>query len=331
MRILPIIGTALAALLLIFVGAAGTFWYTKQASSAVAPALEAGPVAEEPEPTAAQTRTGADQIDLGTLRELLALVDPARRDAILESADVFGRFIEQERANQAVLTAAYANSADRNEGVETLMLRASQKVLAEAYLTQVVRRNLDQGFPDDAQTLEFYEANLESFKLPDRVHVWQVFIPAPEDASKQAKNNAKALSEQVASGLSKGKMTFSEAAERYSKHLQSRVNDGYMGLLKTQDLLPAVRASISELKIDAISKPVRSKAGYHILKRGESVAGQQLEFEAVRERAVAQLRREAAARVRQAAVKKILETYPVAVDAASIPQWQGDLQAVDWP
>lgn len=325
MRILPIIAAALVGVLLIFVGAGGALWYTGREAAAPEP------VVEEAVETGSDPRRGAERIELDMLRDLLRLVEASRRDAILESADVFARFVEQERANQAVLTAAYANDADRNAAVATLMLRASQKVLAEAYLTQVVRRNLDDGFPTEAQTREYYDANAESFRLPDRVHLWQIFIPAPAKSADIAVTNARGLAAQVGTALSTGKSSFKEAANRYSKHLQSQVNDGYMGLLKLDDLLPEVKTAVEALKIGEISQPVQSAAGFHILKRGEVVAGQQFEFDAVRERIVTQLRNDAANRLRQAAVKKILETYPVAVDNELLDSWRGQLQSTVWP
>lgn len=325
MRILPIIAAALAGVVLIFVGAGAALWYTGR------PAVAPEPVIEEAPETASDPRRGAERIELDMLRDLLRLVDASRRDAILESADVFARFVEQERANQAVLTAAYANDADRNPAVATLMLRASQKVLAEAYLTQVVRRNLDDGFPTEAQAREYYDGNTQSFRLPDRVHLWQIFIPAPAKGPETAVTNARRLATRVATTLTQGKTSFKEAANRYSKHLQSQVNDGYMGLLKLEDLLPEVKTAVAALKIGAISQPVQSEAGFHILKRGEIVAGQQLEFDTVRERIVKQLRDDAASRVRQAAVKKILETYPVAVADELLAAWREQLQSTAWP
>jgi len=325
LRILPIIAAAVVGVLLIFVGAGAALWYTDRQREA------AEPVVEEAVETASDQRRGAERIGLDMLRDLLRLVEASRRDAILESADVFARFVEQERANQAVLTAAYANDSDRNASVATLMLRASQKVLAEAYLTQVVRRNLDDGFPTEAQAREYYEANAQSFRLPDRVHLWQIFIPAPASSSDIAVTNARSLATQVATTVTKGKSSFKEAANRHSKHLQSQVNDGYMGLLKLGDLLPEVKTAVEALKIGEISQPVQSEAGFHILKRGEVVAGQQLEFDAVRERIITQLRTDAATRVRQAAVKKILETYPVAVDNGRLDSWREQLQSTVWP
>lgn len=333
MRILPILATGLIAAALISVGAAGTWWYAQQGSQVSLEASEAESIASSATTvtTSDANRTGASRIELDMLRQLLALVDATRREQILQSADVFAQFIEQERASQAVLTAAYANAADRNDAVETLMLRASQKVLAQAYLTQVVRRNLDSGFPNEAQTRAFYDANLDGYKLPNRVHLWQVFIPAGAQSSAQALKNAEALAKQVATNVQKGKTDFASAAAKYSKHLQSRVNDGYMGLLKTDDLLPAVREAVAALKLDEISTPVKSAAGFHILKRGAVVEGKQLAFSEVQNRVVEQLRREAENRVQQAALKKILETYPVAVDEDAIEVWRQALQSSTGP
>jgi parvulin-like peptidyl-prolyl isomerase len=327
LRILAIIGALLMGVVLIFVGAGGAMWYAKRAAPMPAPVAGSAP-AEAPrrEPP----RSGASEIEIETVRQLLALVQPERRNAVLDSSDAFAQFVQQERANQAVLTAAYKNAADRNDAVATLMLRASQKVLAEAYLTQVVRRNLDANFPSDEQAREFYDANKASFRLPDRVHLWQVFIPAAKEGSAQGKKNAAALAAQIAAALRKGKTDFAAAAAKYSKHVQSRVNDGYMGLLKTDDLLPEVRAAVEKLEPDEVSAPIQSDAGFHIIKRGARVAGTQLEYAEVRSRIASQLRREAASRVRQAAVRKIMETYPVKVDESAIDDWRRRLQSVDW-
>ena len=319
---------------LIIVGAGGAIWYAKYSPVQQAVPTTPAPAEQNPEPI----RSGAEEIELEAVRHLLVLVDAERRDAIIDSAENFATFVQQERANQAVLSAAYANSADRNDAVSTLMLRASQKVLAEAYLKQVVRRNLDVNFPTEEQTREFYAANQATFRLPDRLHLWQIFTPASAESSALARKNASALAEQLAAGLRAGKTQFAAVAAKHSKHLQSRVNDGYMGLLKMDDLLPEVRAAVDELEPEAVSTPIRSVAGYHILKRGALVVGMQLEYAAVQPRIVEEMRREAGNRVRQAAVQKILETYPVKLTNPSsttgcsgCAQRNGQRRAVLWP
>jgi parvulin-like peptidyl-prolyl isomerase len=230
-----------------------------------------------------------------------------------------------------VLVAANANQAHIDESVSALMERAAQKVLATAYLGQVVQRNLDSAFPNDVQSREYYAENVAAFYLPERMHLWQIFIPVPEGASEQVEKNAQKLASQLANDLRKGSKTFADVVIKHSKHVQSRINDGYMGLIKVSDIVPSIRAVVDKLPVGEISVPIRSDSGFHIIRKGVTVAGTQLEYETVKPRIEAQMRQEAQTRVRQAAVKKILETYPVELDMSDVNTWYQEFKTEQWP
>ncbi|MDA0821566.1 MAG: hypothetical protein O3C28_03975 [Proteobacteria bacterium] len=151
MKILAIVGPILLGSSLMIVGAAGAYWYLEANDTAV----QKHERALEKEPTTRTTNV-PKRIDREGIRQLLAFMDEARRTAILNSEEEFNAFVEQERANQAVLVAANANQAHVDESVSTLMERAAQKVLATAYLGQVVQRNLDSAFPNEVQSREYY-------------------------------------------------------------------------------------------------------------------------------------------------------------------------------
>jgi hypothetical protein len=325
-RILAIVGPVLVGLLLIAVGAAGAYWYLEASNTAI----------DEPEMDVEKDSTKGSidtrkRIDRDAIRQLLAFTDHGRRSAILNSDEHFNAFVEQERANQAVLVAANVNQAHIDKSVSALMKRAAQKVLAAAYLGQVVQRNLDPGFPNDAQSREYYAENVAAYYLPDRMHLWQVFIPLPEDASSQVEKNALKLASTLASDLQKGAKTFTEVVIKHSKHVQSRVNDGYMGLLKIADIVPGIRAAVDKMAVGEISIPIRSESGFHVIKKGLTVAGSQLDYETVKQRIKAQMRQNAETRVRQAAVKKILKTYPIELDMMEVNTWHQEFKTEQWP
>ena len=115
------------------------------------------------------------------------MIEPARRREILATDENFSRFVEQERLSQSVLAAAYANGADASAEMSTLMERAAQRVLAEAYLSQVVRSNLDPAFPTEEQVREAFDKNAELFRVPERIHLWQIFVPLPAEADDAAR------------------------------------------------------------------------------------------------------------------------------------------------
>ena len=272
---------------------------------------------------------GADAIpttlNLKLIRELLAVIDVNRRGKILDSAETFDQFVHQETLNQAVLTAAFANGADQNEAIGVLMARAAHRILAEAYLNQVVRLNLDRGFPTDDQVREAYDNNTDAFRIPERIHLWQIFMPLADGASDDDFKAAWKLVDRIAADLRTGKANFAAMAKKHSGHEASRVNDGYMGLVKVAELLPAIAEASSKLGIDGISQPIATATGLHIIRKGATVAAELLAFERVKNNIRQRLRREAAQKVRQAAVEKISQEFPVSAPKSDLESWRATL------
>ncbi len=321
MRILAVVGAVLIGALLLFLGAWGARW--------LAPAPSDGDAAVEITPTASEQRSepGTGKLDLATVRELLALLEPAQRGQILESPESFARFINQETLNQAVLAAAYANGADETEAIRVLMKRAGQRVLVESYLNQVVRLNLDPAFPSEAQVREAYDKNPDAFRVPQRMHLWQIYIPLAADADDAAYKAAWALADRISADLRKGKTSFAEMAKAHSAHEASRLNDGYMGLIKVAELLPPIAEAAAALKVDGVSDPIATDTGLHIIKRGATVEEEVVEFAKVREQIAVRLKREAALKVRQAALEKISAEYPVESPGDELEAWRENLLA----
>ncbi len=310
--------------LLIVAGALGQRFLL--APDTIAAAKEPHTPAVKAAASEAKTRSTTATLDAKLLGEVLSIVDAPRRNEILTSADVFKQFVHQETLNQAVLKAAYANKADENAQIKTVMERAGQRVLVESYLNQVVRVNLDPKFPSDSQVREAYDKNPDAFRVPERVHLWQIFIPLDPAAPDKEVKTAWARANRVSDELRGGKGDFGALAKQYSAHEASRVNDGYMGLLKSADLLPPIAEALKKLKTGQVSEPIASETGLHILKRGATVEAEMLDFERVRDQLRARMVQEAMAKVRQAAIEKIEKEYPVEAPAAdALETWRQDL------
>ncbi len=318
MRIAAVVSSVLLGAVLIGVGALGARWFAPAATPAGAPAAATAP-------TAPAAVADSAKLELESVRALLAVLDQSQRNQVLESKDTFAQFIKQETLNQAVLRAAASNGADSNPAVRTLMARASQRVLAETYLNQVVRSNLDPTFPTDAQVREAYDKNPDAFRVPERLHLWQVFIPLAADADEAASKAAWQLAERLSAELRAGSADFAQVAKKYSAHETSRVNDGYMGLLKTTELLPPIAEVAGKLKAGQVSLPVATESGLHIIRRGATVAGELLAFDKIAPSVRERLVQEAAQKVREAAVEKIATEFPVIAPEAEIETWRADL------
>lgn len=255
---------------------------------------------------------------------LLGLLPIEQRAAVLGDEKAFMALAEQEARNRAVLAAARANGLADNPDVQRLMQRGADRVLADVYLNQVIRSNLPKDFPSEAQVNEYYEKNKKDFQAPERVHLWQIYLPLDRGAEAEAltrKANALVVD------LRKGRKKFESVAAADSQHQQSRLNGGYLGLLRMDELLVEVRAAIKGMKEGDISHPIRTESGIHIVKRGATVPAQTLAFEDVEVQIRQLLVREAIAQTRAAVLTKIAETYPVSLDAKSVEQWRQQLKA----
>ena len=324
MKNLSIPAALLVGALLLVVGALAQRWLLTSGDPLAAAPKSAAPVAKKPATGAAAPATAA--IDSEALGAVLGIVDTAHRNEILGSAELFKQFAQQETLNQAVLKAATANKAAENPQIKTVMERAGQRVLVEAYLNQVVRVNLDPKFPSDAQVREAYDKNPDAFRTPERVHLWQIFIPLDAAAGDKDVKVAWERANRLSADLRSGNGDFAALAKQYSGHEASRVNDGYMGLLKSAELLPPIAEALKKLKPGAVSEPIASETGLHVLKRGATVGAEMLSFERVAEQLRVRMVQEANAKVRQAAIEKIEKEYPIEMPAPeALETWRGDL------
>ena len=232
--------------------------------------------------------------------------------------------------NQAVIRAAAANAIGDSVAVRSLVHRATQTIVAEAYLNEIIQRNLDPNYPPSSEVASYYAEHQYEYRLPDRVHVWQVFIPAPGGSPETVRRNASALAEQVAADVGSGKISIEDAARKYSKHIPSRLNGGYLGLLQVSEMLPEIGKEFKQLSEGDSSAVIVTEAGYHVIKRGATVNGALLELAVVRERVRSRLREQAIQKIRQRASEKIVASYPVAFDESRVDEWRDALRNEDW-
>lgn len=258
--------------------------------------------------------------DMETLIKTLPL---EQRDSVLNDAKVFENLVKQEAVNRALINAARSNGLEKEPLIQKLMQRGADRVMAEVYLNRVILSNLPADYPTEAQVKDYFDKNKAKFQTPERMHLWQIFLPVPEGATDAAVAEVRKQAESIAKAIKQGKQDFGAAAAQYSKDQRSRINGGYLGLLQAGDLIPEVRPMATTLKPDAVSDPIRSKEGFHIIKKGDTVAAQSLQLSDINNNQIRQLMiQEKVAEVRLGALKKIQDTYPVKYDSAQLESWR---------
>lgn len=261
------------------------------------------------------------QIDLDYVSLLVSNMNQQEREQVLEDESLFKQVIENEANNRSTLSAAIANNLVEDRNVDFLMRRGAENILRESYLSRLISTKLPKDFPTNEQVVEYFDANKGQFVVPERVHVWQIFFKKSENNKKELAALTK-KAESIISSLKKGKADYSNIALSESEHDQSKALGGYMGLLKTSELIPAIKEPILKLKEGEISKPIESEAGVHILKRGKILKPETLELAQVEPQIRELLIKQANAQLRNAIFIQARKEYPQTISDKKLEEWR---------
>lgn len=264
----------------------------------------------------------ADNLSLSGMQSILSNVDVKQRQTLLSDETTFRRFVRQEADNRSLLAAARANNLHTDPNTVFLMQRGAETILRESYLNRLIASKVPAAFPTEEQIKEYFEKNQGQFVAPERLHVWQIFLPIAENADKATADAQVKLAAGIAKDLNEQKTDFAAAALKFSGHEPSRHNGGYMGLVKISDLKPEVNKPLLALAEGKISDPIRSDSGIHILRRGARVAAEQLSLELVRPQVRQFLINQARQQLRTAIYEQARQSYPVDVTDKKIEEWR---------
>ena len=128
--------------------------------------------------------------------------------------------------------------------------------------------------PTEKETRAFYDAMKGGFdSLPPTISIKQIVIaPKANDAAKAA---ARALADSIARELRKGdSASFANAAKRFSMDSGSGAIGGELGWARRGKYVPEFERAVFSLKPGAISDPVETTFGFHILQVSRVNAGE---------------------------------------------------------
>jgi len=265
----------------------------------------------------------ADALGVDDLRGALLGLDAPRRARLLADEAAFAAFAEQRARRQVLANAALAERLEADPALRESLRESALRLLAAHYLARVTPAG-DIPAPTDAEIEAFHREHQAEFASPDRLPVWQVFIPAPADDAAR-RREARASARSVLEALLSGEQSFAEAASRHSAHVPSRENGGYMGLLPLDELLPEVRTALLNAPQGKAVGPVETAAGFHVVQRGALVPAAQLPLDEVSPRIADLLRERTLAARRADAVREAAQTHPVRLDAADVERWRREL------
>ncbi len=278
-------------------------------------------------PTAAVSQGG--KLEYADLDTLFGLLNSPQRKKVLEDEKLFAGFVDRELARRAVVAVATAEHWQEDPRVAYLMRQRSEQVLVDTYLRKKALEKLPESYPSAEQVKVFYEQNQAQFRIGERMHLWQIFLPLSADAKKDEVVKVAAEAARIDKAIRAGKLTFKNAVEKYSQHTASRLNDGYMGLLKLSTLRPEIREMLTKLKDNDLAAPVQERDGVHLIKRGALVSGQALPLAQVSNQIRTLLRKNVALQSAKGALNEIRTAQGASVAKETLEEWRLRLRVAE--
>jgi len=157
-----------------------------------------------------------------------------------------------------------AEGFDKKPEVEIVMQRAAEQTLLDRYLD--FKTAPDAGFPDAEAIAAAYKANEKAFSVPTRVHLAQILLAVAPDAKKKESERISARAKEIAALAAGPDADFAALAKQHSEDKPSNEKGGDIGWLDVAKLLPEIRGAVAPLADGGVSKPIRTRFGWQIVK-----------------------------------------------------------------
>nr|WP_085747268.1 peptidylprolyl isomerase [Pseudomonas sp. R45(2017)] len=268
-------------------------------------------IAANNEPAVA--RLGNQQVSPEELQALLAAVPPQTREQLRGNREALERWIRSRLAEKAVLEQADAQGWAQRPDVVRQTRAATEQIVFRDYLQSVSQVPAD--YPSAAELQQAYDAGKANWQTPALYRVSQIFLGVNEP------QNLEVVRKQATELSKKAQSTpadFAALAKEFSQDRLTAERGGDTGLQPLQQLVPEVRGAVARLKVGAVSDPVQSSAGFHVIKLTEQQPARTATLEELRDQLTQALRAQRQEQIAQAYLDGMLNTATLSIDGAEL-------------
>jgi peptidyl-prolyl cis-trans isomerase C len=159
-------------------------------------------------------------------------------------------FLDELVTRELLLQEARKLGLDQNEAIRDRTQRYKEQLILDELLKDRIKAKVEL---TNEELDAFYEKHAHELLTPLKVRVWQMLLPNV--------SAAKDLERQVNQGGD-----FAKFAQRYSIDGKTKAKGGDLGPYRQGLVVPEVDAVIHTLKPDFISAPIKTEAGYYLVK-----------------------------------------------------------------
>lgn len=167
------------------------------------------------------------------------------------------------------------------QGMTEARLRAN---LESSMSMQLVIDQASKDIPraTDEEAQKYYGENPKSFLAPERVHAAHVLLLVAKSTTPEQKAELKKKLEGIRADIESKKITFAEAAAKYSQDTGSASKGGDLGFFSRGVMVKPFEDTVFSMQPGSLSQVVETDFGYHIIFLLEKKPAGKIPFEEVK-------------------------------------------------
>jgi peptidylprolyl isomerase len=269
--------------------------------------------AAEPAPEVV-ARLGGTEFTAASLADFVRSLDPTVRKQAVSDPQLLQKLIGLEMARIAVLNEAKAKNWQQRPEIARQIERAREATIVSTYLGSAGA--VPAGYPSEAEIKTAYDLNRDTFMMPRQYRLEQIFVASPVTADRRAADVAAKKAADMANTAKAKNTNFGDLARAHSDHKPSAEKRGDLGWASQNDIMPEILTQIAGMTRGEISDPIRSKAGWHVVKLVDTKPAAPRPLAEVKDGLVASLRQRKLQDNQQAYIARMLEKTPVTMNEA---------------
>jgi len=265
-------------------------------------------------------KLGTVEMRASEVQRLVAAQDAETRAQLGKSPGLLARLVRTEIFRRALLAEAKAKAWDKRSGVAEQLERAREQALIASYMNEIARP--PASYPSEDELKAAYRDLQSELRAPRQLRLAQIFIADPAPGTAAAKRRIAELARRAREPSA----DFAALARAESEHKASAGASGDTGWMPETELVPEIRVAIAGLEAGEIAAPVRTAAGWHLVKLVEVKAGAVRPFGEAREALVQMLRARRARDNERAYLDRLAAGQSLAVNEIALARLRREAQ-----
>ena len=203
--------------------------------------------------------------------------------------------LEQLIANKLLLIEAQKNLYEHNAAFKAQLEKVKEEMLINFAASKVLDEVKDA---TEDEVKKYYEDNMDKFQKGESVNASHILVDSEEKAN------------EILAKINAGEVSFEDAA-RENSTCPSKDNGGNLGEFTRGQMVPEFDTAVFSMEVGAVSAPVKTQFGYHLIKLVSKSEASTYDFEEIKAQLTDMVNQEKKQAAFESKINQLKILYPV--------------------